>query len=243
MDNIFNSWIVNKYIAHRGLHTKEFAENSLSSFKNAIENNYAIELDVQQIKDGTVVVFHDDSLQRLTGQDGYLINIEKATDLKNYKLNGTKDTIPTLKEVLKLVDGKAPLMIEIKNSSKVGVLEDALIAELKNYKGEFCIISFNPYVLSYIKQHAPKMLRGQLSASFKGEKLAFLKKFLLKRLALNRVSEPHFISYEAAALPNRWVRKNKHLPLLAWTIRSQEEYLKIAKFCDNIVFENFKPKI
>ena len=132
---IFDSWLVNKYIAHRGLHNEEFAENSLSAFKNAVEKDYAIELDVQMIGDGTVVVFHDETLKRVTGADGYVRNIASKDNLKKYKLNGTKDCIPTFAQVLRLVDGKVPLLIEIKNTGKVGVLEEAVLNMLKKYKG------------------------------------------------------------------------------------------------------------
>lgn len=241
--DIFNSWIVNKYVAHRGLHDSEKAENSLSAFKAAIEHNYPIELDVQQIADGTIVVFHDESLHRVTGKDGYVKNIKTKADLKDYKLEGTKEFIPTFDEVLKLINGQVPVMIEIKNTGKVGVLESKLIEVLRKYKGEFCVIAFNPYVLGYFKNNAPEFIRGQLAGSFKGEKLAFFKKFLLKRIALHKVAEPHFISYEAKALPCKFLKKFKHLPLICWTIRSQEDYMKVAKYCDNIVFEGFEPRI
>lgn len=242
--DIFNSWLVNKYIAHRGLHNETMAENSISAFKNAIEKGYAIELDVQQIADGTVVVFHDDSLQRITGQDGYLKNIPTEKDLVNYKLDNTEDTIPTLKEVLDVVGGATPLLIEVKNSGKVGSLESAVVELLKDYQGEFAIQSFNPYVLSYFKTHAPTFLRGQLSGSFKQDKMGWITKAVLRSMFFNkRISEPHFISYEVEALPNRYVRKYKALPLLAWTVRSQEQYHEAIKHCDNIIFEGFTPKI
>lgn len=243
MEDIFKSWLVETPIAHRGLHDKVSPENSLSAFSKAIEKGYAIELDVQLLSDDTVVVFHDDSLSRMTGNDGYIKFLNKE-DLKVLKLAGSKEHIPTFEEVLKLVDGKAPLLIEIKNQFKVGKLEQKVIDMLKNYKGEFAIQSFNPFSLQYIKNHAPNFLRGQLSGYFKGEKLAWIKKFLLKRMSFNKsTSEPNFISYDASTLPNRFVRKFKKLPLLAWTVRSKEEYLKVIKYCDNIIFENFIPEI
>ena len=243
MEDIFKSWLVETPIAHRGLHDKVSRENSLSAFSKAIEKGYAIELDVQLLSDDTVVVFHDESLSRMTGNDGYLKFLNKE-DLKVLKLAGSKEHIPTFEEVLKLVDGKAPLLIEIKNQFKVGKLEQKVIDMLKNYKGEFAIQSFNPFSLQYIKNHAPNFLRGQLSGYFKGEKLAWIKKFLLKRMSFNKsTSEPNFISYDASTLPNRFVKKYKKLPLLAWIVRSKEEYLKVIKYCDNIIFENFIPEI
>lgn len=240
--DIFKSWLVEKYIAHRGLHDEESPENSLSAFEKAIEKGYVIELDVQQIADGNVVVFHDTSLSRMTGQDGYLKNLI-LEDLSACYLEGTKETIPTLQQVLDLVDGRTPILIEIKNSLKVGKLESATLEILKNYKGQFAIMSFNPYVLSWFKENAPEILRGQLSAYFKKDKLSLVKKVVLKKMLLNKVAQPNFIAYEAEHLPNRYVRKFNNLPLLAWTVRSQEEYMRVVKYCDNIIFENFEPKI
>ena len=243
MKDIFKSWLVETPIAHRGYHDKTAPENSLAAFSKAVEKGYAIELDVQLLADDTVVVFHDESLARMTSNDGYLKYLNKD-DIKSLKLAGTKETIPTLAEVLALVDGKVPLLIEVKNKYKVGKLEQAVINLLKHYKGEFAIQSFNPYSLAYFKKHAPNFLRGQLSGYFKGEKLGWLKKLVLKSMHLNKkVSEPHFISYEANALPNRYTKKYKNLPLLAWAVKSKEEYLNIIKYCDNVIFENFEPEI
>lgn len=240
--DIFKSWLVEKYVAHRGLHDEESPENSLSAFEKAIEKGYVIELDVQQIADGTVVVFHDTSLSRMTGQDGYLKNLI-TEDLSACYLNGTKETIPTLKQALELINGRTPIIIEVKNTLKVGSLESATLEILKNYKGKFAIMSFNPYVLSWFKENAPDILRGQLSAYFKKDKLSFVKKVVLKKMLLNKIAQPNFIAYEAEHLPNRYVRKFNNLPLLAWTVRTQEEYMRVVKYCDNIIFENFEPKI
>ncbi len=241
--DLFNSWLVERPIAHRGLHDKTVPENSLTAFARAIEAGHPIELDVQLIADGTVVVFHDDSLSRLTDNDGYLKFLNKE-DLKYLSLLDSNEKIPTLEEVLALVNGKVPLLIEIKNEGKVGDLEKKVIDILHNYKGEFAIQAFNPYVLEYFYKHAPEIPRGQLSSYFRDVKLAFFKKFALKRMMLNKkVSHPDFISYEAKRLPNRFTRKYKNIPLLAWTVRSQSEYLKVVKHCDNVIFENFEPMI
>lgn len=242
MEYLFKTWLVEKYIAHRGLHDNDSAENSLSAFEKAIQKGYPIELDIQQIADGTVVVFHDTSLSRITGQDGYTKYLIKD-DLSSCFLNGTKETISTFEETLNFVAGRTPLLIEIKNTSKVGDLESAALELLKNYKGEYAIMSFNPYVLKWFKDNAPEIIRGQLSSFFKNDKLAFIKRLMLKRMMLNKVCEPNFIAYEADNLPNRYVKKYKQLPLLAWTVRSQEEYIKVVKYCDNIIFEKFTPKI
>lgn len=241
--DLFNSWIVEKYIAHRGLHNKEFPENSLGAFSNAILNDYPIELDVHIIKDGTIVVFHDETLSRVVQKDGYVKNLNKE-DLTNCHLNGTEYTIPTFEDVLSLVNGQVPILIEIKNVGKVGELEGKLYKMLKNYNGEYAIQSFNPYVLEWFKKNAKEVLRGQLAGFFKGEKLSYLKKFVLKRMILNKkIACPDFISYDIRNLPNRFVKRYNNLPLLGWCCKSQEQYMEKVKYLDNIIFEGFEPKI
>ena len=241
--DLFNSWLVETPIAHRGLHDKDHPENSISAFGRAIDEGYPIELDVQLIADGTVVVFHDESLSRVTDNDGYIKFLNKS-DLDILTFKDSKEKIPTFEEVLKFVDGRVPLLIEIKNQGKVGELEKKVIDMLKDYKGQYAVQSFNPYVLEYFYKHAPNIPRGQLAGFFKGEKLSFIKKFALKRMLLNKkISKPDFISYEAKRVPNRFVRKYKKMPLLVWTITSQSEYLKVVKYCDNVIFEGFEPKI
>jgi len=241
--DLFKTWLVETPIAHRGLHDKRAPENSLSAFKNAIEKGYNIELDVQMLSDDTVVVFHDDSLSRMTGNDGYLKFLTKD-DLKMLTLKDSKETIPTLEETLEFINGRAPILIEIKNSSKVGKLEQKVIDILKNYKGKYAIISFNPLVLSYFKTHAPKMLRGQLSGTFRGEKIDTLRRRTLKTMSFTKKHGlADFILYEADALPTIHTRKFRNLPLIAWTVKNQAEYLRVVKYSDNIIFEGFDPKI
>lgn len=242
IDNIFDKWLANTPIAHRGLHTKDAPENTLAAFSNAIDKGYAIEIDVREIDDGTVIVFHDDRLSRLTDKDGYACNL-KPHELCERRIMGTMHTIPTLAETLELVCGKVPLLIEIKNSGKVGALERKVLNLLNNYKGEFAIQSFNPYSVEYFYKNAPHIIRGQLACFFTGEKMGIIKKFLLKRLSFAHMNKPHFIAYQGGNLPNKYVRKHSDLPLLAWTVRSQEDYKRVAPHCTNIIFENFIPEI
>ena len=241
--DLFNSWLLDSPIAHRGLHDKTHPENTISAFSRAIDEGYAIELDVRMISDGTVIVFHDDKLSRLTDNDGYVKFLNKS-DLDILKIKNSKEKIPTFEEVLTFIDGRVPILVEIKNQDKVGELEKKVLEMLKNYKGEYAVQSFNPFVLEYFYKYAPEIPRGQLAGYFKEDKLTFFKKYVLKRMLLNKkISHPDFISYESKHLPNRFVRKYKTLPLLAWTVRSQSEYLRVVKHCDNIIFENFEPKI
>lgn len=241
--DLFKSWLVETPIAHRGLHDGDAPENSLPAFQKAIDAGYPIELDVQMLSDGTVIVFHDESLSRLTGNDGYIKFLTRS-DLDILRLGGTKEKIPTFEEVLKFINGRTPILIEVKNRGKVGELEKAVIDLLRNYNGEYAVQSFNPFSLGYFYDHAPEIPRGQLAGYLTDEKMPFFQKYALRRMLLNKkVSHPNFISYEGKHLPNRFARKFKKLPLLAWTVHSQAEYLKVVKHCDNVIFENFEPKI
>lgn len=240
---LFNSWLVNTPIAHRGIFDKNHPENSLSAFEEAIKMGYPIAIDVRMISDGTCVVFSDEGLSRMTGNDGYLKFLKKS-DLEILHLNGSKEKIPTLEEVLDFVDGRVPLLIEIKNDNKIGRLEKNVIDILKTYKGKFAVQSRNPYVLEYLHTYAPEITKGQISGFFKEEHLSFIKKSALKKMKFNdKISHPDFISYEAEHLPNRFVKKYKNLPLIAYTVKNQSEYLKVVKYCDNVIFENFEPII
>ncbi len=242
--DLFNSWLVNKYIAHRGFHDEQSPENSLSAFSKAIEHDYVIELDVHVIEDGTPVVFHDETLKRMTGQDGYIKHVKNVEDLKKLKLGNSNETIPTLQETLDLINGKTPIIVEIKDFKVNSYYEKSVYELLKNYQGDYAVMSFNPYTLKWFKENAPEVIRGQLSCFFKTAKLSLIKKYVLKRMKLNKkVSEPHFIAYKWDEIPNRFVKKYNNIPLLAWPVPSQQSYMKIAKHCDNIIFENFEPRI
>ena len=142
-------WLLSTPIAHRGLWNEEIPENSLLAYKNAIEKGYPIEIDVHKSKDGVLFVFHDDNLSRMTGVDA-LLHEKTSTELKSLTLNGTEEKIPTLKEVLEVVDGKVPLLIEIKNQPDNSVVDDT-VKILKEYKGEFAVQSFNPTYIIKIK--------------------------------------------------------------------------------------------
>lgn len=244
-----DSWILNKFIAHRGFHNKENPENTLGAFQRAIENNFAIECDVRILKDDTLILIHDDNISRVTEKDGYVSTLSYE-DIKKLKVKSSKFSIPTIDELLKLVDGKVPIMFDIKdiNTKHIGKLEKILCEKLAKYKGEFAIASSNPYVLMWFKTNHPEMLRGIISSFYRNEEEGkqFVKnvivRSILKRMVLNKKAEPNFVAYFKNNLPNRFVKRAK-LPVIAWTIQSQEEYLKVLKYSDNIIFENFQPKI
>ena len=155
------SFLKDNIIAHRGLHNNLIPENSIESFKNAIKNNYIIELDVHLIKDNTIVVFHDDNLRRMTGIDGFIKDYTYEELLKLNLLN-TSYKIPKLIDVLNLVDGKVPIIVELKYDQKVGKLEKELVKILDKYKGRFCVKNFNPFSIIWFRIHRKNYIRGLL---------------------------------------------------------------------------------
>ena len=159
--------------AHRGLHQKPTVpENSLAAFKAAVEKGYAIELDVHLMRDGNIAVIHDSSLKRTAGYD---VKIEDLTisDLEKFKLEESNEKIPTLKQVLELVDGKVPLLVEIKTENNCAAVTKRTIEILKGYEGEYLIESFDPRCILWLKKHAPNIVRGQLTQNFIKEKIHY----------------------------------------------------------------------
>lgn len=235
-------WLLSTPIAHRGLHDDSLPENSLSAYSEAIKNGFNIEIDVHLSLDKKIVVFHDDNLKRVTGVDRNISDLTLA-ELKDLRLCGTDQTIPTFDEVLDLVDGKVGLLIEIKNEGKVGELEQKVYDRLKSYHGNYAIQGFNPFVVKWYREHAPEVRRGILSCTFHDNDLAWYKKFLLRNLLLYPIMKPDFISYDETALP-RFAVKTKKVPVLAWTVRSDARARELLskKTADNIIFENFVPK-
>ncbi|NLB89956.1 MAG: glycerophosphodiester phosphodiesterase, partial [Clostridiales bacterium] len=232
--------------AHRGLFDKEkrVPENSLLAFQRAIVQGYGIEMDIQRTKDQVLVVFHDDDLQRMCGVEG-LVKDYTYEELKTYTLYGSDENIPTFEQVLKLVAGRVPLIIEIKSAGKASKeVAEQTYDVLQNYKGGYCVESFDPRVLQWYKKKAPQVIRGQLALGNKGNNNFFL--FVgLKYLLVNVLSRPDFIAYQYEYDRNvaMWIMENFFkVPLVAWTVKSKKEYLKVKEKYSLQIFEGFLPK-
>ncbi len=231
------------HYAHRGLHDTERAENSLSAFKAAVDAGYGIELDVRLTKDGELVVFHDDTLERMCGTPER-VDSRTLSELRELKLLRTSDTLPTFREVLDLVDGKVPLLVELKeDQGKYGVTE-AAVRMLADYKGEYMIESFNPLALARVKKLAPEVVRGILSQSYmnrKGSRTPTF--FLLHLLLLNVICRPDFIAMNRIDHKNLAMRIARRLfgaTTFAWTVRSpEEEKAALSHGFDGVIFENY----
>lgn len=235
-----SQWFCKYKLAHRGLHNEFFPENSLGAFENACTYKFAIELDVRILKDGTPVIFHDRNTKRMCGIDA-LINDINAEDLANYKLNNSKYSIPTLREVLDLVAGRTPIMIELKPVNRKEKIEEKVYSIIKDYQGDIAVKSFNPISMMWFKRHAPEVIRGMLSSAFNDvEDLPFIYKQLVKKLRLFSWVKPDFISYNYTDLPNKYVTKRK-VPVLAWTITNKDAEAIAMHNADNIIFEQYLP--
>jgi len=238
-------WLLERYISHRGFHTGDSArpENSLKAFASAVAYGYGIELDVRLCADKKAVVFHDPNLKRMTGMDKS-VSACTAEELGRVRLLGSDQKIPLLSEVIRLVKGRVPLLVEIKNDGKQGALEEVVWRELSLYNGNFAIQSFNPFSLGWFKARAPEVVRGQISCDFRDEELFFLKKLMLRNLFMNWKSVPHFLSYDVRCLPFWAVRRlrSRGVPVLGWTVRSRDEHLAVRPHVDNIIFESFVPE-
>lgn len=224
-------------ISHRGIHdNKTIYENTLQAIKKARDQNYIIEIDIHLTKDNKIIVFHDNNIKRITGINK-IVEENTYQDLNNQNIIH----IPLLEEVLDLVACKVPLLIEIKQPNKVGILESKLISILNNYQGQYAIQSFNPQVLYWFKKHHPNILRGQLASQLEKSIMPFYQKFILKNMLLNPLTKPHFISYKYNELPLTKIKKyhKKNIKVLGWTITTQKEYEKYKEIYDNLICEKF----
>lgn len=207
---------------------------------------HPIELDVSETKDGQLVVFHDKYLKRIFGLDVWLKDMTQA-ELTQLKFTDTEENVPLFSDVLAFVNGRVPLLIEIKNEGEVGGLESKLYDQLKDYGGEVAIQSFNPFSVKWFKDNAPEVLRGQLASSFvvtdyeaeyQGTtRLPWYKSLLLSNLLLDFLSQPNFIAYETehVEIGDLQGLKRLNVPVLGWTIDSQAEYDGVKPYFDNFI--------
>ncbi len=228
--------------AHRGLHGGGVPENSLAAFKKAAEMGFGIELDLQLSADGEVMVFHDYTLARMTGADGKLSD-KTARELSELKLAGTNEHIPTLREVLAEINGRVPLLIELKGENMSTALCPAADAILREYEGEYCMESFNPIFVAWYREHRPEIMRGQLYTNVCAEKKITPLNIALTLLMFNFLARPDFIAYNwhyPNPLPLRLVRfLVPHS--FTWTVRSAEGFDTAEKYGSHPIFEGELP--
>ena len=227
-------FLTSSLVAHRGMHGKKITENTLEAFELAIKNNYIIEFDIHLLKDKNIVVYHDNNLKRLTGMNK---KIRKLTlqEINQIKLpNNLK--IPTLKDTLNFINGKVPIIIELKTDNKAGKLEKELVKYLDNYKGLFAVKSFNPLTIKWFKNYRPNYIRGLLLSG----KNNICHKMMRTSFIFN-LCKPDFLSCNYL-LYNHKIMKRKILKL-SWTINSKANFEKYKGYFDNLICENILEEI
>lgn len=236
-------WLTERPIAHRGLHSADAPENSLAAVRRAVDEGYAVEIDVRPTADGVPVVFHDTHLSRLTDRSARVADVT-WDEVRDLSLEPTDEPIPRLADVLAVVDGDVPLLVELKNRHRPGTLESAVVDRLAAYDGPFAVQSFNPLVLRYLRKNRPGWPRGQVAGFYEGSTdVAWYQRAVLKRLLLNWVSRPDFIAYEHERLPYWPVTFHRMLglPVLAWVVRTPAALERATRVADNVIFEDIRP--
>jgi len=239
----FAGWLY----AHRGLHDNDSdaPENSLRAFEKAAEAGFGMELDVQMTKDGIPVVFHDFTLKRICGEEGR-ISDHTFEELQQFCLCKTNQKIPKFEDVLKLVDGRVPLIIELKiEKADLSVCREA-DRLLAGYGGLYCVESFHPMAVAWYRRHRREIARGQLSDAFlkEGENTGGLF-FLLQHLLFNWMGRPDFIAYNCKypnMLSRRLCRRLRRGCAVAWTVKSREQLSEAGKNFDIFIFDSFLPE-
>lgn len=219
-------------IAHRGLYDnkKGIPENSIPAFKEALEKNMSIELDVHLLRDGNIVVFHDHDLVRMTGVNKLLVDCTYE-ELQKLSLNNTKYKIPLLKDVLKLVKGKVLLIIEMKNDAPVGKLEEELAKLLDKYKGSFVLESFDPRKLKWFRKNRPDYMVGLLLTGYKNKG-----KRNFKTRLWNIFLKPDFLACNKNLFPSFVLSKiRRKIPIIIWTIRDKKELNEVMIYGDSFI--------
>jgi glycerophosphoryl diester phosphodiesterase len=243
-------WLLQRPVAHRGLHQAKrgLVENTIGAALAAISHKFAIECDVQTTKDGKIVVFHDDTLERLTDGTG-AVNEKTLAELKSLKLKHSDEKIPTLEEFLAAIDGKTPLICEIKSGfdHNLGPTQSSC-ALIGQYSGPVAIKSFDPEIVGEVKRLLPDRPRGFIGESHYDDPewdfLTARQKQDLTSLSHLSTTNPDFLSWYFKDLEEtgpRFAREYSGFPLMTWTIRSPEDRVRVKSFADQIVFENFDP--
>ncbi|MGP6087060.1 glycerophosphodiester phosphodiesterase family protein [Antarctobacter jejuensis] len=242
------SVFLDRPIAHRGLHGQAGPENSRAAVRAAVAAGYGIEIDLQLSKDGCAMVFHDYDLKRMTGSSGP-IQQRSAADLADLTLIGGNEGVPTLIEVLQIVDGAAPLLIELKDQDgqmgpNIGTLEAATAAALDGYTGPVALMSFNPHSAAEMARICPSLPRGLTTCAYTADDYPTLKeerRDLLRQMPGIETMGASFISHDHDDLASPLVAKQKArgLNILCWTICSPEEEAEARRIAENITFEGY----
>lgn len=239
------SWLKHDFIAHRGFHNQNLniLENTKEAFEYALQKEFSIECDLNMLKDGTVVVFHDKNLNRLCSVDKDLKDLS-IHEIRNIRLKDKKSSIITLEELIQIVKGKKPLLIELKPFNNPKIFVDRVMDVLKDYHGPYALFSFHPMIVYQLKKKYPHVIRGQISSFYKEDTMNPIARMVLKRMWLNLLTKPDFISYHNKDLPNKYATRfyRKKGVVISFVAQTEKEFTRIRSLYHNVVFEHFEPK-
>lgn len=232
--------------AHRGLYAKDQSvpENSLAAFAAAVQAGYGVELDVQLTKDKRLVVFHDDTLKRACGVDARL-DAYTYGELRAMPLFGTNHRIPLFSDVLGVIDGRIPVIVELKSGGDWPGNCESTLSHLRACKGPYCVESFDPHIVRWFRKNAPDILRGQLSEAYRFSSKAapWYTALLMSRVLTNVFTRPQFIAYRIgpkclSVRAAEWLGAMR----VCWTARPEHDWGSLTRQNDCIIFEHFRPE-
>lgn len=233
--------------AHRGLYEKDQSvpENSLEAFRRAAAGGYGVELDVQLSSDGAVVVFHDDTVDRMTTEQGRVDSFT-LRELQAMPLMGTEHRIPLFTDVMAVLDTKSPTIVELKSTPNYPELCQKTLAILRTLKGPYCVESFDPHIVRWFCKNAPDILRGQLTESFRywrKAKKPLWQAILMHTLCANFLTHPQFIAFGRGPRPLCWfLGKLTGAMHVFWTERPDSDHALLKTQYDCRIFEHYRPE-
>lgn len=243
-----HNWLIDSYISKFGYVNEECPENTFKAYALSIEKKYPILISTQMIDDGEIVCFSHKTLSSVTKESGYITNMSLSA-IKEITIGESKEQIPTLEEALDFIKGQVPVIIEIYNDSVAGKFEQKVADIVEKYIDKYdlfdsvAIMSLNPYTLEWFLTQAPWLPRILRSGKFKVKMFGSIKAKKLTKLKLSSIALPDYICYNAKDLPCKHIRKVKPVGVIAYNVKSQNEYMEVAKYCDNIIFDGFDPSI
>lgn len=247
MRKLDKSFLKRMPIAHRGYHNADIPENSIPSAENAIAHGYAIELDIHALKDGNIVVFHDEYAKRCLGLDKRIgeYTYDEIKDIDYMGVEGLH--VPLFADYLRFIDGRTPLLIELKPCFGMKHFVEDVVEILKNYRGEYVLQSFSPFVLMKLKNIAPEIIRGQLVTKDLSEMprdnlidmINYFIVWLFGFTSLTWFTNPDFFNIDIRCF-GKYQKRYSVRNVLSFVVRNEQEYDRAMRCTDNVVFEDFE---
>lgn len=252
-DNYFdimnNYWLIDKYIAKNGQCNGEVFPNTFTAYETSIKNNYAISLPIQMLDDDNLVCFSHKNISKVIPTISGYLNKLTLSELKEIKLNSDDEKVPTLDEALDFIAGRTQIVLDIYNECLSTKMEDKILTSIKTYIEKFnchhtiAVMSINPYTLEYFAKEFPYVTRILKSGKFFDKEYGTIPTKKLKKLKLHKIAKADFVCYTGEMLPCKHIKKCRPVGIIASNINTQNQYISVAPYCDNIIFSHFTPTI